>query len=81
MSISQNIPSTSDDRIANNVMRHEYRLLNDTEKAQMQQVKDLGLDFYTALETLPQGREVAIAMTKIEEAVMWATRAITRPDV
>ena len=34
------VDSTSDARIANNVMRHEYRLLSDDEKALMKDIKD-----------------------------------------
>ncbi len=37
------VDSTSDQRTVNNVMRHQYRVLTDTEKAQMQAIKDSGL--------------------------------------
>ena len=62
----------------NNVMRHDYRPLSDNEKAQIKQVKDLGLDFYEFLDTLGSTRELSLAKTKIEEAVMWATKHLTR---
>ena len=75
--MSQNIDSTSDERIANNVMRHEYRRLNPTEKDQMQRVKDMGLDFYNYIDGLGSTRETSIAKTRVEEAVMWATKHIT----
>jgi hypothetical protein len=38
----QTVDSTSDARTGNNVMRHEYRVLNDDEKALMKAIKDKG---------------------------------------
>jgi len=37
-------------------------------------IKGLGNGFYDFLESLPNGREVALAKTKLEEAVMWAVK-------
>ena len=73
--------STSDDRIKNNVMRHEYKILSEEDKEHMQKIKDMGLEFHEYLETIcPSGgsREIAISRTKIEEAVMWAVKEITQ---
>ena len=64
-----------------NVMRHEYKELSIEDKAAMARVKDYGLDFYTFCNLLggdTSSRELSIAKTKIEEAVMWATKHITR---
>ncbi len=73
------VDSTSDERTVNNVMRHEYRVLSDDEKAQMKKLKDMGLEFLTYLETnIPASRERSLAATKIEEAVMWAVKGITQ---
>ena len=74
----ENIASTSDDRTVNNVMRHEYRVLSGEEKANMQAVKDGGLIFHQIVAALGESREVSIAKTKIEEAVMWAVKHITK---
>ena len=71
------IPSESDGRTANNGARHGYRVLTDNEKQLMVDVKDLGVEFLTKLSELPQGRETALARTKIEEAVMWAVKGLT----
>jgi len=72
------IDSTSDDRTQNNVMRHGYRVLSDEEKAQMQRLKDLGLEFYDYVESIGHpSRELSLAKTKIEEAVMWAVKHVT----
>lgn len=72
------VDSTSEDRTVNNVMRHNYRVLSDDEKLQMQQIKDEGLSFYQLIESIGESRELSIAKTKIEEAVMWAVKHITR---
>jgi hypothetical protein len=71
------VDSTSDERTVNNTMRHKYRVLSDAEKANMSAVKDLGLEMYTMLEGLGNSRELSLAKTKVEEAVMWAVKHIT----
>lgn len=82
-----NVDSTSDARIVNNVMRHAYRVLSETEKEQMRLLKDKGLEFFNLLHTIgetdPAGdklasRELSLAATKAEEAVMWAVKHITK---
>jgi ABC-type transport system involved in cytochrome c biogenesis ATPase subunit len=75
---AQHVDSTSDDRTVNNVMRHAYRVLSDDEKALMQAIKDEGLKFHELVESAGQSREVSLAKTKIEEAVMWAVKHITK---
>jgi len=71
------VDSTSDNRIVNNTMRHQYRVLSDAEKANMAKIKDLGLEFHEFVGGLGNSRELSIAKTKIEEAVMWAVKHIT----
>jgi len=73
------VPSTSDQRVTNNVMRHEYRVLTEAEKTHMKWFKDCGLDFVLYMSKhLEPSRELSIAKTKMEEAVMWATKHITK---
>jgi len=74
----ETVDSTSDDRTKNNVMRHEYRVLSDLEKAQMKEIKDAGLNFHNQLSDIGESRELSLAKTKIEEAVMWAVKHITK---
>lgn len=76
--MSDTVNSTSDERTVNNVMRHAYRVLSDEEKAQMQAIKDMGLQFHDLIEGIGGSREISLAKTKIEEAVMWAVKHITR---
>lgn len=87
------VDSTSNERTVNNLMRHKYRVLTDVEKAQMQAVKDLGLKFVEALHVIGgtdgdfaksgenarlPSRELSLAQTNVEQAVMWAVKHITR---
>lgn len=72
------VDSTSDARIVNNVMRHAYRVLTDEEKAAMLKIKDDALALHTYFESLGTSRELSVAKTKTEEAVMWAVKHLTR---
>ena len=72
------VDSKSDDRVVNNVMRHAYRVLSDDEKQTMQAIKDKGLELHNLIESIGQSRELAIANTKTEEAVMWAVKYLTK---
>ena len=75
--MSDTIESTSDARTVNNVMRHNYRVLSDDEKQQMAAIKDKGLEFVEFLDGIGSSRELSLAKTKMEEAVMWATKHVT----
>lgn len=85
--MAESFKSTEDGRIINNVMRHEYRPLNTIEKQAMQDVKDMGLAFVQRLHAIggsdgrqdrQASRELSTAQTKMEEAVMWAVKHVTR---
>lgn len=75
--IGTKFDSTSDERVRNNVMRHEYRALTDGEKALMKQIKDMGLDFIKLVDEIGGSRELSLAKTKMEEAVFWAVKHLT----
>jgi hypothetical protein len=72
------VDSQSDERVVNNVMRHSYRVLSEDEKNTMQAIKDRGLELHELIESIGQSRELAIAKTKAEEAVMWAVKHLTK---
>ena len=72
------IDSTSDNRVINNTMRHAYRVLSDEEKSQMQAIKDKGLELHGLIQGIGDSRELSLALTKVEEAVMWAVKHITK---
>jgi hypothetical protein len=76
--IGRPVDSESDERVVNNAVRHQYRVLSDEEKAVMVRIKDTGLDFILLMNEVPNGRERSIAITKIEEAVMWAVKSLTQ---
>ena len=85
--MTDTVDSTSDARVVNNVMRHEYRVLSDEEKRQMKELKDAGLAFVTLLHSIggtaqtndrQATRELQLAQTAVEEAVMWGVKHITR---
>lgn len=71
------VDSTSDARTVNNTMRHGYRVLTDDEKAAMQSIKDKGLELHDLIAGMGASREISIAKTKVEEAVMWAVKHVT----
>lgn len=73
-----NIPSEADDRTANNAVRHQYRVLTDAEKQHMVELKDLGAAFIRKCQSIDMSRELSIAITKAEEAVMWAVKHVTK---
>ncbi|PKP62743.1 MAG: hypothetical protein CVT86_07005 [Alphaproteobacteria bacterium HGW-Alphaproteobacteria-8] len=75
--MSCHIPSTDDARVANSPVRHSYRTLSDAEKHRMSAIKDMG-DAFLGEISGDQGREFSIARTKMEEAVMWAVKGLTR---
>lgn len=81
------VDSASDLRQVNNTMRHQYRALDDQGKADMLALKDKGLEFIALLHRIggtdPAGdrfasRELSLAGTNAEQAVMWAVKHVTR---
>lgn len=81
------IESQNDDRIKNNGARHQYRQLSDQEKQDMVKIKDMGADFILKLHEIGKtdpssdrqaSRDLSLAMTHIEDAVMRAVRHITK---
>ena len=75
---AQSVSSIHDARTTNNVMRHAYRVLSADEKIAMQKIKDMGLELHSYFESLGTSREISTAKTRVEEAVMWAVKHITR---
>lgn len=71
------VDAAKEERVANNTVRHQYRVLNEAEKQTMLFIKDQGLNFIDTLDKLGSKREYSIAKTKIEEAVMWAVKGLT----
>ena len=80
------VDSASDARTVNsvdaggNVMRHAYRVLTEGEKKAMVEIKDIGLALWNRIHAIEAdgSRELSVAKTKVEEAVMWATKHLTK---
>lgn len=72
------VDSQSDERVINNVMRHQYRVLSDDEKLKMQTLKDKGLELFNLIELCGQSRELDLAKIKVEESIMWAVKHLTK---
>lgn len=84
--MTERVDSTSDQRTANNAVRHTYRVLSDAEKANMQAIKDMGAAFIAKLHEIGgtdaggdrfASRDLSLANTHAEDAVMRAVRHIT----
>lgn len=71
------IDSASDDRTANNAVRHQYRVLTDAEKLQMVELKDLGAAFISKCNEIGKSRELSLAVTNAQQAVFWAVNHVT----
>lgn len=70
------VASQSDDRTANNSVRHNYRVLSDAEKAQMVAVKDKGAEFLTLIDSLRTPPEPAGEIDGEPMAVMTFDREL-----
>lgn len=64
-----------------NIFRKEYKELSDEDKRHVGDVKDKANELY---HLFPKNgdkganREIAIAITKLEESVMWAVKGMTQ---
>ena len=76
--MTNTVKSESDDRTANNAVRHTYRVLTDGEKEQMVTLKDIGAEFIAKCQEIGGSRELSLAITNVEQAVMWAVKHVTK---
>lgn len=53
------------------------RPLTPEEQAQVASQRDIAQEWIDLLETVPLSREIALAKTKIEEALFWAVKGLT----
>ena len=66
-----------------NLFRKEYRILNDSEKSKLDAIKDAAWALRCLmLETdgeikSPVSRQMSLAITNLEQCVMWAVKSIT----
>ena len=57
--------------------RKQYRQLTDDEKALIETIKDKATDLELSLEEMENSREKLLALTNLEQAIMWSTQGIT----
>lgn len=57
--------------------RKEYRELSDEEKEIINDIKTGAEMLEEVINKIPASREKSIAITKLEETVMWAVKGIT----
>lgn len=61
----------------NDIFRKAYRQLTEQEQKQLDDVKDAAAVLHDAINRNSPSRPQSLAITKLEEAVMWAVKAIT----
>lgn len=76
--MGEQVNSCGDDRTVNNTLRQKYRVLSEEEKMLCDLIRASGDVLLGAIEAAPQGREASLARTKVEEAVMWAIKGVTK---
>jgi hypothetical protein len=65
-------------RDTSDVMRHEYRELSDEEKCSINYIKDAGEELLRTIRgQSSESRERSLAITKVEEAIVWAVKGLT----
>lgn len=55
-----------------------YRELTEVEKNRVEAIKSVATELYTHFAEIKDGRETSLAKTKLEEAVMWAVKGLTK---
>lgn len=51
--------------------------LSDETKGQIERIRTSGQSFYDLCAELPQSADMTLAKRKVEEAIMWAVKAVT----
>lgn len=60
------------------VFRKEYKPLDETQKARIEQIKNEATKLWDTFDfAIADGRMMALAKTNLEQSVMWAIKAIT----
>jgi hypothetical protein len=57
--------------------RKAHRPLSEAERAHLDALKDHATVLAGSIEAIGPGRETSLALTHLEEAVMWASKALT----
>lgn len=68
---------SSDQALPVSRFRPTYRALSDAEKALHDEIKTKAAEMEALFERVAPGRELALGMTNLEQAVMWAVKGLT----
>ena len=52
-------------------------MIDEDEKEQIQAIKEMGREFTVFCDDMGVSRDLSLAKTKMEEAVMWAVKHVT----
>lgn len=63
--------------MSENLFRKNYRELSADEQAQLGDIKQSAECLLEEIAVIRDGREKSLAITKLEECVMWAVKGIT----
>ena len=64
--------------MSEDTFRKEYRSLSLDEQTMLKELKQDAETFLASIKiNTPEGRHQFLAVTKLEESVMWATKALT----
>lgn len=64
------------------VRRFSHRNINQEDEVKCRQISDMANRFADLINGLcPEGHEQSIAITKLEEAVMWANKGISHKQI
>lgn len=60
------------------IVRTQYKTLTTDEESQVRHLKERGAELLRVLDGIGESRELSIAKIRIEEAVMWGVKHLTR---
>ncbi len=66
------------ENIMEDVFNRCYKVLTDKQKEDMSAIKEKAHELYEIMDQNPASREMALAKTNLEQAVMWAVKAVTK---
>lgn len=58
--------------------RTKYRGLTPQENSKIEDIKAIAGDLERVINSIGESRETSLAMTNLEQTVMWAVKAITK---
>jgi hypothetical protein len=65
------------DAVARAAVRADYRVLTEAERGRIVALKAAGAAFIALCREVGSSREMSLAVTNVEQAVMWAVRHVT----